>query len=312
MPATLRVSLLTECQYDCAYCRPGALRAARPRRELLGAAEYRRLAPLFRDAGVARVRFTGGEPALRADLPQIVRAFRDAMPDADLALTTNGFRLAQRLDALAEAGLRRATVHVDSLDPVRYRALMGDGEVAATLAAVLAARDVLDEVKLNVVVQAGRNDDELGAFLAWSAEHGVEVRFIELMDTGSAAAHVRETFCSGREILSRLGPVTPLGRRSPSDPAALYRSREGVLFGVIASDTEPFCGACTRLRLTSTGLLRGCLYQEGGAPLGAALRRGAGDDELRELIRTAWAEKRSHHPRTRLPRAPFSMAETGG
>jgi len=308
----LRVSLLQQCQYDCAYCRPGSVAAPAPRRAQLSAGEYGRLAPLLGAAGLTRIRFTGGEPLLRADLCEVVAAFRRGLPEATLALTTNGQRLGPQLKALARAGLRRVTVHVDSLDPARYRALMGPGDVATVLGAVLEARAVLDEVKLNVVVQRGQNDDELPSFLAWSARHRVEVRFIELMNTGSAVAYTQAAFCSAAQILERVGPVTRLQRRSPSDPAALYRTADGVTFGLIASDSAPFCGDCNRLRLTSTGLLRGCLYQSGGLPLGAALKDGATDAQLRLLIAEAWRTKRSHHPLTARAHAPFSMAEAGG
>lgn len=312
-PLTLRVSLLQRCQYDCAYCRPGSVTPRVPRQELLGAGEYHALAALLGEAGVTRVRFTGGEPLLRPDLPEIVGAFRAALPHADLAVTTNGQLLGEQLVPLARAGLRRATVHVDSLDPTRYRALMGNhAEVSGVLAAVLEARAALAQVKLNVVIQGGKNDDEIPAFLAWSATHGIEVRFIELMNTGSARAYTREVFFSGARILERAGPVTRLPRREQSDPAALYRTAGGVTFGVIASDTEPFCGACNRLRLTCDGVLRGCLYQAGGVPLGAAARAGADQAELRRLIETARAGKRSHHPLRVQQRAPFSMAEAGG
>jgi cyclic pyranopterin phosphate synthase len=310
--ATLRVSLLQQCQYDCAYCRPGSVSSATPNREHLTAAELGRLAPLFGEVGVTRVRFTGGEPLLRADLCEVVAAFRSALPDATLALTTNGQRLSGKLSALVAAGLQRATVHVDSLDPARYRALMGEGDVGEVLATVLDARSVLEEVKLNVVVQKGKNDDELGAFLDWSARHRVQVRFIELMNTGSAVAYTQQTFFSGRRILERVGPVTRLPRRAPSDPAALYRTAAGVTFGVIASDTEPFCAACNRLRLTSGGLLRGCLYQSGGIPLGAAVKCGASQAQLRFMIGAALAAKRSHHPVAAVERVPFSMADAGG
>lgn len=308
----LRVSLLQQCQYDCAYCRPGSVTSPTPNREQLTADDYRLLAPLFGAAGVNRVRFTGGEPLLRSELCDVVAAFREGLPAATLSLTTNGQRLRGLLPGLVRAGLRRATVHVDSLDPARYRALMGDGDVEDVLATVLEARAALEQVKLNVVVQRGRNDDELCAFLAWSARHGVEVRFIELMNTGSADAYAREAFVPGRQILARCGQVTPLLRRAPSDPAALYRTAEGVTFGIIASGTEPFCAACDRLRLTSSGLLRGCLYQAGGVPLGAAVKRGAEQAQLRSMIGAAWSAKRSHHPQLAAPRTPFSMADAGG
>jgi len=312
---TLRVSLLEQCQYDCGYCRPGAVVRPTHTARWLRATDYERLAGLFGALGVHKVRFTGGEPLLRPDVVDVVRAFRSALPGRELALTSNGQRLPSLLEPLAAAGLDRATVHVDSLRPERYRALMGDGVVDDVLAGVLAARARLRAVKLNVVVQRGRNDDELLDFLAWSHRTGVEVRFIELMNTGSAVDYTRQVFVSGAEILARVaggGPVRLRGRRHTADPATLYETSEGVVFGIIASDTQPFCESCDRLRLTADGRLRGCLYEQTGVPLGAALKAGASDDELRALLAFGLARKRSRHP-LRVDRThAFSMADTGG
>ncbi len=314
---TLRVSLLAQCQYDCAYCRPGSVAAPSPSASWLSPAEYGRLAALFSELGVRKVRFTGGEPLLRPDLPAIVRAFAAALPAADLAVTTNGQHLPRLVRELASAGLKRATVHVDSLRQHRYEALMGPGEVSAVLAGVLEAKKWLKGVKLNVVVQRGKNDDELTEFLAWSRCTGVEVRFIELMNTGSASAYIQKVFISAGELLTRLSEslrFQAIGRRNDADPASLFRTEEGVVFGLIASDSAPFCEACDRLRLTANGRLRGCLYESGGVPIGEALKRGAADDELRALLRRGLGEKRSHHPLRApgLERTAFSMAETGG
>jgi cyclic pyranopterin phosphate synthase len=263
---------------------------------------------------VRKVRLTGGEPLLRPDVADIVEAFARERADVDVALTTNGQHLAARLPALVAAGLDRVTVHVDSLRPDRYRALMGDGSVEAVLAAAEAARAELAEVKLNVVVQRGKNDDELHDFLAWSRRSGVQVRFIELMNTGSAATYTEAAFVAGKDIVARValrGAVERVARRAPSDPAALY-AHDGVVFGVIASDTEPFCDACDRLRLTADGRLRGCLYQAGGVPLGAALKSHPSDEPLVALIEAALDDKRSSHPADAPTRVPFSMADIGG
>lgn len=315
MSWSLRVSVVERCPYHCAYCRPEDANR-KDRRPALSADDYGVVAASLAGLGVEKVRFTGGEPLLRSDLADIVAAFRAHLPEADLALTTNGQLLARRLDALAAAGLRRATLHLDSLDPERYRAWMGDGDVGGVLDAALAARDRLAEVKINTVVQRGRNDDEIGAFLDLSRRTGLEVRFIELMNTGAAVGYVRDVFMSGREIVAAVAarvPVEPLARRSPHDPAALWRTADGVTFGVIASDTAPFCAACDRLRLSSGGELRGCLYQPDGVPLLPLLRRGDAA-ALREAVRAAMASKQSHHPALAPTkrRLPFSMASIGG
>lgn len=312
---TLRVNVLEQCQLRCAYCLPGTVRPFTPGPERLTVEEYRTLAAALSGVGLRKVRFTGGEPLLHPHLTGIVGAFREALPDATLAVTTNGLRLGEKLDALIAAGLSGATVHLDSLRPERYRALMGDGDVGVALEAVRLARSRLPRVKVNCVVQRGRNEDELWDFLELSTRLGVEVRFIELMNTGSAVLYTRKAFVSGADIVARIAerePVTPIARRHPADPAALFRTASGVTFGVIASDTAPFCSDCDRLRLTPDGRLRGCLYEAVGLSLKAPLRAGASRAQLAALVAQAVAGKRSHHPSTELERAAFSMSEAGG
>ncbi len=315
---TLRVSVTDRCQYRCGYCLPGSVRPFLPAPRLLGAAEHGRIARALHGRRVRKVRFTGGEPLLRGDLPEIVEAWASALPDAELALTTNGLLLGQQARRLAQAGLERATLHVDSLRPERYRRIMGQGELATVLAGAEAARALL-ALKVNVVVQRGENDDEIADFLRWSEATGLEVRFIEQMNTGSARGYTARTFLSGREVVERAAAafeLEALPRRHASDPAALYRTSRGVVFGVIASDTAPFCGACDRVRLSADGRLRGCLYEHGGLDLSVALRAGASDAELRALVERGLAAKRSRHPSAghfaQDQGAAFSMAETGG
>ena len=313
-PLTMRVSVLDRCQYRCEYCRPGAVAPFLTHDECLSVADYERLAPCFASIGVDKVRFTGGEPLLRPDLPRIVRAFRAHMPVGRLCATTNGQLLDRMLEPLVEAGLTGATVHIDSLRAERYRELMGDADVGAVLEGLSRAQRRLDEVKVNVVVQRGKNDDELEDFLDFSRRTGIQVRFIELMNTGSNVAYTTKTFFTGREIVERLrarGGAVAVGRARPTDPAFLYRTDDGVIFGVIASDTESFCADCNRLRLTAAGDLRGCLYQARGFDLRGALAGSAG--ELEALLGRAVAEKRSHHPAlVPIGRVRFSMAQTGG
>lgn len=313
----LRVSLLEQCQFQCPYCMPGAVQPTTERASWLRASDYARLAPLLAEAGVRKVRFTGGEPLLREDTPDIIAAFRAALPEAELALTTNGQKLPAQLDRLVDAGLSRVTVHLDTLRDDRYPRLMGKGTPAEILAACEATAERVP-LKLNAVVQRGQNDDELLDLLALGQRLGAEVRFIELMNTGSAANYVDEVFVTGREIVELVAsevPVRRRDRRHPSDPAALFDADlpgGSVTFGLIASDTEPFCDACDRLRLTADGRLRGCLYEAGGVPLGAALRAGADDGQLAALIGVGLDDKRSYHPLIAPKRVPFSMAEIGG
>lgn len=312
---TLRVNLLEQCQLRCGYCRPGLLRRPTAAGERLTADDYWRLGQAFAAAGVTKVRFTGGEPLLRPDLGAVLVAFGEALPAARLAFTTNGQRLGAWLRTRERALVHAVTVHVDSLRPERYRELMGDGSPTAPLEAARAAKALGLVTKLNVVVQRGLNDDELPEFLRWSRETGIEVRFIELMNTGSATEFTRRHFVSGADIIARIAaqePVQPAGRRDPSDPAALYALADGTRFGLIASDTQPFCRACTRLRLSPSGQLRTCLYQPEGLDLRAHLRRGVGLGELASAVRAAVRGKQSHHPREAAERVAFSMADIGG
>ncbi|MBL8912129.1 MAG: radical SAM protein [Archangium sp.] len=310
--AVLRVNVLEQCQLDCGYCRPGTATPT-ANQERLSSEHYARLARALQGL-VRKVRFTGGEPLLRPDFVEVVSAFRAGLPGVALALTTNGARLLPKLDALVDAGLDSATVHVDSLRPDRYRALMGGGDLFAALEAALEAKAALSCVKLNVVVQRGLNEDELGDFLGWSARTGIEVRFIELMNTGSARDFTRAHFFSREEMLSMLavhGAVDTLPRRHPGDPATLH-AVAGVTFGIISSDSTPFCGACDRLRLSPGGELRGCMYERAGAPLGPLLRAHAPLADLRRLLTFACSQKRSYHPSREGDPAPFSMAQRGG
>lgn len=306
----LRVSVLDACNLRCTYCAPGAVTSTTPKTRWLSSSEHAALAPHFGALGVRKVRFTGGAPLLRDDLHDVVAAWRQALPDAELALTTNGTRLLQQATSLRAAGVDRVTVHLDTLRRERYEALMGKGSPEQVQEAIAVARRTFVEVKLNVVVQRGKNEDELADFVTWSQRTGVQVRFIELMRTGSADAVVDDVFMAGREVVLRLG-ARAVPRRHESDPAALFEV-DGVVFGLIASDTEPFCGACDRLRLTADGRLRGCLYESGGVPLGMALRDGAPADRLRALVADTVAHKRSFHPLTSAERVPFSMADIGG
>jgi cyclic pyranopterin phosphate synthase len=315
---SLRVSVLEQCQLDCRYCRPGSMTTPTEKARWLTPLEHGRLARAFLARGVKKVRFTGGEPTLRADLVDIVAAWQSAAAGVDLALalTTNGLRLPPLLPALRAAGLHAVTIHLDTLRDERVEALMGPGaSVALATDATLHARECGLQVKINMVVQRGGNDDELVEMLDRGRELGAEVRFIEQMNTGSAAGYVKETFIAGRDIVARLAAARGarrLPRRHPSDPAALLATDDGVVFGVIASDTEPFCAACDRLRLSADGRVRGCLYQTGGLPLGAALRTGIDDEGLLALLDSALDDKQSHHPLVPRSRAPFSMADVGG
>jgi GTP 3',8-cyclase len=310
---SLRISVLSSCNLACRYCMPGTVTAAAHSSAWMNSHECAHLVRLLSQRGVHKIRFTGGEPTLRKDLPELVRACATAAPQAMLAITTNG----QRPDTLAPllaAGLSGVTLHLDTLRQERMASLMGGGVVENAMTTMITARDAGVVVKWNVVVQR-HNLDELPALLNRARDERVELRFIELMNTGSARDYVARAFVDAatfrQQLVDGVG-AKPIPRRHRSDPAALYETHNGQRFGIIASDTEPFCADCDRLRLTADGRLRGCLYQSGGVPLLEHLRAGANDNQLLALIDGGLDDKRSHHPLQPVAHTPFSMADIGG
>lgn len=302
--------MLEQCQLRCNYCEPGAFSLA-AKKSWLSVSQYEKIARALARFSFKKIRFTGGEPLLRPDLPFIIEQFSKAMPQALLAITTNGQRFLATAPHLVEKGLHTITFHVDSLIDDRYQTLMGKGELKKALLALEFAQSLGLKVKINCVVQRGLNDDELIAFLKFSQSSGIPVRFIELMDTGSAREFVRKHFMSGRDIIKSLEPlgVIPVEREHPSDPARLFfASLLGVTFGLIASDTEPFCSDCDRIRLSANGRLYTCLYEPGGE----ALILGAEEELLHAQIERKIGAKESWHPSIPKPRRLFSMSQTGG
>ena len=259
--------------------------------------------------GAPGLRLAGGEPLLRGDLSRLVTRLA-AIPGLDeLALTTNGLMLEEQAADLAAAGLRRVTVSLDTLRRDRFEALTRRDGLEATLRGIEAARrHGLDQpLKLDTVVLRGENDDELLHLLAFAAEIDAEIRFIEYMDVGGATRWSEDRVVSQEAILATIGAAQ--GRPEPvagrgSAPAARYRLPSGQIFGVIASTTVPFCGACDRARLTADGTLYHCLYGPRGLDLKAWLRDPEMDDEtLRTRIAEAWRGRRDRgaEDRRRLP-----------
>lgn len=307
---SLRVSVLEHCQLRCAYCLPEAYLGF-AKKEWMSLEHYEKVARVLARFSIKKARFTGGEPLLRKELPQIIEKFSHAMPKARLALTTNGQRFSFMAEALLNAGLQTITLHVDSLKEQSYVQLMGKGELKIALKSLELAQNLGFSVKINVVVQRDLNDNELVDFLVFSKQHGVQVRFIELMDTGSARDFVAKHFISGREIREKLSPldIKAEGRLELSDPAKLfYASKLGVTFGLIASDTEPFCDACDRLRLSADGRIYTCLYD----PNGSALSLDKEEETIFLEASQKIKNKESLHPSQKKTRRLFSMSELGG
>jgi GTP 3',8-cyclase len=303
----LRVSITDRCNFRCVYCMPkevyGRDYEFMPRRDLLTFEEIARLAHVFAGLGVEKIRLTGGEPLIRRDVERLVEMLA-GIPGLDLTLTTNGAVLAQKARALKDAGLRRITVSLDSLDDEVFRAMNDvDFPVRTVLDGIDAASDAGLPVKVNVVVKRGVNEDAVLPMARHFRDRGHVVRFIEYMDVGHTNGWRLDDVVPATEILARIDaelPLEPLPPRYPGEVAERYRYRDGGgEVGVIASVTRPFCGACTRARLSADGSLYTCLFATTGHDLRALVRAGAGDDEIAAAIGGIWGARADRYSELR-------------
>jgi GTP 3',8-cyclase len=302
----LRISVIDRCNFRCSFCMPASHEYRfLPKAEILTFEEITRLARLFAELGVRKLRLTGGEPLLRAQIETLVAMLAEIEGIEDLALTTNGLLLADKATALRAAGLDRITVSVPSLDPAVFGKLSGLGhDVRDVLRGIDAAADAgFAPVKINVVVIKGVNDHEVASIARYFKERGHTVRFIEYMDVGTLNDWDPESVVSSREILERIGRELPLeaaGRARASDVADRFRYLDdGVELGTIASITEPFCGDCARGRLTAEGQLYTCLFAAAGFDLKGPLRAGDSDAELRDRIAAVWRRRSDRYSEER-------------
>lgn len=292
---SLRISVTDRCNLRCGYCMPEEDYVWLEREQLLTFEEIARLAAVFASLGANKIRLTGGEPLLRRDLDQLVRRLAAISDVRDLALTTNGVLLPVHAQALRDAGLRRVTVSLDTLDAARFERLTRRPDHARVIAGLRAVRDAgFDEIKLNTVVMRGFNDDELAGLIDFGREIDAEIRFIEYMDVGGATRWSTGQVVSRAEMLAalarRFGTIEPIANRGAA-PAERYALSDGTTFGIIASTTAPFCGACDRSRLTVDGTWLLCLYARDGIDLRGMLRAGASTDELIEVVRRTWRDR---------------------
>jgi cyclic pyranopterin phosphate synthase len=311
----LRISVTDRCNFRCTYCMPADGVAWLPKSEILTFEELTRLLALFVRLGVRSLKVTGGEPTVRADLPKLIRMFREAGPDLDISITTNGMLLDRLAGPLAEAGVDRATVSCDSLLRHRFAEMTRRDALERVLAGLRAAEEAgLKPIKINTVVIAGTNDDEVVEFAGWARETGYEVRFIEYMPLDADHAWERAKVVPAARILAAIDAIYPLETASHNaEPATTYRFADGGpgAIGVIASVTQPFCDTCNRLRLTAEGAFRTCLFALDETDLREPLRSGASDDELATMIRDAvwkkWSGHRINHPDFVQPERSMSM-----
>ena len=311
----LRVSVTDRCNFRCTYCMPADGVAWLPKEEILSFEEMTRLLGIFVGLGVRSIKVTGGEPTVRADLPTLVRMFREVGPDLDISITTNGVLLDRLAAPLAEAGVDRATVSCDSLMQHRFAEMTRRDALDKVLAGLKAAEAAgLTPIKINTVVIGGTNDDEVVDFARWARETGFEVRFIEYMPLDAQHEWERAKVVPAARILAAIDEVFPLAAQTHGvEPATSYGFADGApgKIGVIASVTEPFCDTCNRLRITAEGQVRACLFALEETDLRAPMRAGASDAELAALIRgdvwRKWSGHRINHPDFVQPVRSMSM-----
>jgi GTP 3',8-cyclase len=296
----LRVSVTEKCSLRCTYCMPAEGLPDIPRPRLLTPAEIGRLVRIaVSDLGVKEVRFTGGEPLMRADLAAILAASREAAPSTPLALTTNGIGLDKRLPALLAAGLDRLNISLDTLDRRHFADLTRRDRLPAVLAGIRGAQEAgVAPLKINAVLIRETLGDA-GDLVAWAVAEGLRLRFIEQMPLDADGVWTREGLVSAAELLAVLGErfdLEPVGRDDPSAPAEEWRVDGGpATVGIIASVTRSFCVDCDRTRITAEGTVRACLFGDDETPLTPLLRGGASDTAIADAWRAAmWGKQAGH------------------
>ncbi len=314
----LRISVIDRCNFRCPYCMP---EEDYPRDheflskdQRLRFEEIARLTGVFAGLGVRKLRLTGGEPLLRRDLPELVRQLAAVPGIDDIAMTSNGSLLPRHAAPLRAAGLDRITLSIDALDAAVYRRLSGGrGEVADVLAAIDAATAAgFGALKLNCVVMRGINDGEIEALVERFRGSGHVLRFIEYMDVGTCNGWRGDLVVPSAELRERIAwrwPLLPLPRQCGSDVAERWRFADGAgEIGFISSVSQPFCGDCTRARLSADGRLYTCLFAREGHDLRGPLRAGASDIELAALIGAVWSARDDRYSEMRGMAAPGSRA----
>jgi len=328
----LRVSLTDRCNFRCFYCLPHGEPPIAPKEQMLSYEEIEYVCDIFVELGIEKIRLTGGEPMMRRDIETIIRKlaklknpvsdklqFVDDSRDPnlgllndtlkfaghrglrDLALTTNGYFLPHRAASLKAAGLDRITISLDSLKRDVFKQMTGVDVLDRVLEGIDAAKRAgLQPIKINAVIVRGHNDDEVADFAAFAREHDVRVRFIEFMPLDSGHEWSRADVVSGREIRARINerfPLVPLDLYRGSATASRYRFADGAPgeIGIIAPVTEPFCGACSRIRLTADGQIRTCLFSTVEHSLRDVVRDGASRSETIDFVRTVVMKKEPRH-----------------
>lgn len=301
----LRISVTDRCNFRCTYCMPLDEYEWIDKKEILTFEEIKRLARLFIQLGVEKVRLTGGEPLVRQDLAVLVQELSALEGLKDLCLTTNGALLGEKMEALKKAGLRRVNISIDTLDAEKFKRMTKRGDLNKVLEGIFAAKKAgIAPIKLNAVIERGVNDDDILPLVEFSRTHGFAMRFIEYMDVGNSNNWTSAKLVTKKEIIEKIAaryPVKEVGRGRGSAPSVDYEFVDGEGdVGVIASVTEPFCSSCTRIRLTADGKIVTCLFSHVGHDIKARLRAGASDQEISEFIGNVWRKRTDRYSAERL------------
>ena len=299
----LRVSLTDRCNFRCFYCLPHGEPPIAPKEQMLSYEEIEYVCEIFVALGIEKIRLTGGEPMLRRDIETIIRKINKLKSSGlqDLALTTNGYYLPERAQSLKDAGLDRVTISLDSLKRDVFKRMTGVDVLDKVLAGIAAAKAAgLEPIKINAVIVRGHNEDEVADFAAFAREHDVKMRYIEFMPLDSGHEWSRKDVVSGREIRERISKRFPLVRvevARGSDTSSRYGFADGAPgeIGIIAPVTEPFCGACSRIRLTADGQIRTCLFSTVEHSLRDVVRSGASRAEIIDYIHSVILKKEPRH-----------------
>ena len=299
----LRVSLTDRCNFRCFYCLPHGEPPIAPKEQMLSYEEIEYVCGIFVELGIEKIRLTGGEPMMRRDIETIIEKLTALKSKGlrDLALTTNGYFLPDRAQALKAAGLDRITISLDSLKRDTFKQMTGVDVLDRVLAGIEAAKQAgLHPIKINAVIVRGHNEDEVADFAAFAREHDVKMRFIEFMPLDSGHDWSRDDVVSGREIREKIQarfPLVPLEVFRGSETSSRYRFADGAPgeVGIIAPVTEPFCGACSRIRLTADGQIRTCLFSTVEHSLRDIVRTGASRAQIIDFIESVVLKKEPRH-----------------
>jgi cyclic pyranopterin phosphate synthase len=296
----LRISVTDRCNIRCVYCMPEQVQFL-PKKELLSFEEIERIVRIAVTLGIDKVRLTGGEPLVRRNLPALVEKLAAIEGLKDVGLTTNGMLLAPVVRSLCDAGLKRINISLDTLDPAKFERLTRRPGLEHVIEGILAAKEAgLDPVKINAVAIRGVTEDEIVPLASFARKHGLDLRFIEYMPLDAGRSWEREKVLFAADIVEALaagiGPLAPIADQDPRAPALDYEYADGGgHVGFIASISRPFCMSCNRIRLTSDGKLRNCLFALEETDVRSLLRDGAADGAIAQAIRASVGSKWEGH-----------------